>query len=128
MKMINHNHFICHFYCCFSLFPRIYDVRKKSDDRLKDLELSHQPNNSHLQASGEIIQLLTHTEQIFFDTPQAVDDFSSITNAFFILLQTLSYPARVISFLLQDDIPGEYFQYPLSYTAGYFLPPSWEQL
>ena len=22
-------------YCCFSLFPHIYDVRKKSDDRLK---------------------------------------------------------------------------------------------
>lgn len=35
MKMVDHNHFICHFYCCFSLFPHIYDVRKKSDDRLK---------------------------------------------------------------------------------------------
>lgn len=47
MKMVDHNHFICHFYCCFSLFPHIYNVRKKSDNSPKDLELIHQSNNSY---------------------------------------------------------------------------------
>ena len=55
------------------------------------------------------------------------ESFQSINNYDFSASNAVWLRQESFSFLLQDDIPGEYFQYPLSYTAGYFLPPSWEQ-